>query len=192
MLLSKQVNNNKIPKQKIKIRKMIDARELDNWHNIKGWEDYFVSNDGRIYSIRRNKLLKVWSQPGKYKRITLSKGGKYKSFTIHRLVATGFIPNPLNKKYVNHKDGNKNNCNYLNLEWCTQSENTIHAIIMGLSVVPVLPSGENHPASKLNNIDIEMIKVLCKHDFTMEQIAKRFNVHQTHISSIKLNKTRKN
>lgn len=168
---------------------MIQAKEC-NWKPIAGWEDYSVSDSGLVYSHRRNRLLKIWDVKGEYPRATLNKGNKKKSFTVHRLVASAFIENPLNKKTVNHKDGNKNNCHVSNLEWATMSENMIHAVNTGLFKVPYLGQGEIHPSAKLSNVDIEMIKVLVKHDFTMEQIAARFHVHQTHISSIKLNKTR--
>lgn len=61
-----------------------------------------------------------------YLRTTLWKDGKRKSLLIHRLVALTFIPNPDNKLEVNHIDGNKHNNFYLNLEWCTKSENQKH------------------------------------------------------------------
>lgn len=67
-----------------------------------------------------------------YSIVTLSKNGKsYKEY-IHRLVAKTFLSNPLNKEYVNHKDGNKQNNCVSNLEWCTPSENNYHAFQTGL------------------------------------------------------------
>lgn len=51
---------------------------------------------------------------------------------VHILVAQNFIPNPLNKPTVNHKDGNKHNNRVDNLEWNTYSENNQHSIDTGL------------------------------------------------------------
>ena len=45
---------------------------------------------------------------------------------VHRLVARFFIPNPLNRRCVNHKDGNKANNHFSNLEWCTHRQNALH------------------------------------------------------------------
>ena len=61
-----------------------------------------------------------------------------KFFRVHRLVATMFIDNPLNKDIVNHIDGNKLNNNINNLEWVTPAENTQHAVNTGL----MLPTKE--------------------------------------------------
>ena len=160
---------------------------------VPQWEEYEITENGEVFSLRRNKWMKIWRGRSKeYPRVTLSVRGKEKSFCIHKLVALSFIPNPDGKKTVNHKDGDKHNNHVSNLEWATWSENQIHAITTGLAKVPVLEYGENHPHAKLSNVDVAMIRVLCETGFTNLQISKRFGVHETHVSAIKLNKTRTN
>ena len=110
------------------------------WKDIKGYEGlYQVSNLGRVKSVARNiyrnnkgtfcnhfykeKIFDVDSlEP--YPRVTLSKDNKSKHFSIHRLVANAFIPNPNNLPCVNHKDEDKTNNNVNNLEWCTHKYNS--------------------------------------------------------------------
>lgn len=58
--------------------------------------------------------------------------GKKKKTKVHRMVAETYIPNPSNKPFVNHKDGNTHNFNVDNLEWVTPKENSQHAVQMGL------------------------------------------------------------
>ena len=64
--------------------------------------------------------------------------GKWTTVKLHKLLALAFIPNPENKPQINHIDGNKANFKLNNLEWCTQSENQIHAY-------RVLRKGGGHP-----------------------------------------------
>lgn len=110
------------------------------WEDIKGYEGYYqVSNLGNVKSLSRitkgkkygvhklkDKILKP-IKCGNYYFITLWKSRKYKQIYIHRLVATTFIPNPDSLPEVNHKDGNTENNNINNLEWCTRAYNIKHS-----------------------------------------------------------------
>ncbi|CAB4131422.1 HNH nuclease [uncultured Caudovirales phage] len=165
---------------------------VGDWVKVAGWEDYSVSKNGEVYSHRRNKLMVIWKKENEYPRVTLSNKGYEKSYCVHRLVLMAFVPNPLNKESINHIDGNKHNNNVNNLEWCTHSENMIHACKMGLATPPCFGNGEAHQASKLSNVDVQMIKALLKSGFTYIQIGKRFCVHENHISAINRGITRKN
>ena len=55
--------------------------------------------------------------------------------SVHRLVALNFIDNPNNYPVVNHIDGNKQNNNVTNLEWCTYSYNNKEAYRLGLAKI---------------------------------------------------------
>lgn len=93
---------------------------MEIWRNIEGYEGlYQVSNLGRIYSLRREKILAGGIDTSGYIVVTLYKNGKGKTKTVHRLVAKAFIENPKELPVINHKDENKTNNHITNLEWCT-------------------------------------------------------------------------
>lgn len=107
----------------------------EEWRPVIGFEDrYEVSNLGNVRSIfRYKKILKPWYDKDGYSRVHLiSKDGKRKHFSIHRLVAINFIHNPNNLPQVNHISGDKNDNCVNNLEWCSCKENIHHSIKNGL------------------------------------------------------------
>ena len=99
------------------------------WKDIPGYEGlYQVSNTGQVRSLGNNKskktkILKTMADTKGYKRLTLYKNSKKKTYKVHRLVAQAFIPNPNDLPEVNHKDENKANNAVWNLEWCTHEYN---------------------------------------------------------------------
>lgn len=104
--------------------------EKEEWKSINDpalKDMYMVSNCGRIWSAARNQEMKQSQNKHGYLRLSLEVSGKTKEYKVHRLVAKTFIPNPLNLREVNHKDGNKTNNNINNLEWVTPKENVNHA-----------------------------------------------------------------
>lgn len=89
---------------------------------IDGYENYMISNCGKVFNIKRGKFLKLRKDRYGYLLVDLSKNGKAKTFLIHRIVAQAFIPNPDNLETVDHI-GSKTDNRACNLRWLTRSNN---------------------------------------------------------------------
>lgn len=97
--------------------------------------EYYISDYGRVKSHKygKERILKPSLIGNGYQAVLInSLNKKTKCKTIHKLVALSFIQNPENKPQVNHKDGNKLNNHFSNLEWVTPKENVYHAWRIGL------------------------------------------------------------
>ena len=97
---------------------------MEEWRDVVGYEGkYMVSNKGEVYSLLSHIKLKRLVINGYY-RVSLCYDGDIKLALVHRLVAKAFIPNPENKRCVNHLDENRLNNDVSNIEWATHKENT--------------------------------------------------------------------
>jgi len=100
---------------------------------IPGFSRYFITENGVIFSKIRNRVLKGnINADGYFQCHIIDDNGISLVRRVHRLVALTYIPNPNNYPVINHKDGNKLNNHYSNLEWCTPEFNSGHAAKMGL------------------------------------------------------------
>lgn len=148
----------------------------------KEYYNYTVSSDGSVYSKTGKKLRPV-KKPSGYLNITIRENGQSRTWRVHRLIATVFIPNPKLLPQVNHINGVKTDNRVENLEWCTASENIKHAFRTGLST-PL--SGDCNSASILTTDQVIKIKQLLSEGVLSQyRIAKNFGVHKVTIFDIK-------
>lgn len=103
---------------------IVNGRSMEEWKDIKGYEGlYQVSNIGRVRRVKSGRVLIGFRCGGGYLYVILYKNETRKNYSVHRLVAQAFIPNPNNLPQVNHKDEDKTNNRIENLEWCTNQYN---------------------------------------------------------------------
>lgn len=149
---------------------------MENWKDIKGFEDlYKISDTGFVFSKRRSKNLKsgFTGASMKYPYVHLHKGKKPHNTTIHRLVAEHFVPNPDNKPQVNHIDGVHSNNHVSNLEWCTRSENIQHSVRIG-----TFPCNERSSRAKITIKDALEIRSRYKGGQSSVSISKIYGISQ--------------
>jgi hypothetical protein len=151
------------------------------WKDIPEYEGmYQISNLGNVKSQHYNHMS--GQKPGKLLKVTLMKNGYVslglrmcdtnKTHLLHRLIAEAFIPNPDNKPNINHINAIRNDNCIENLEWCTQSENILHAFKMGTKV-PTGPKKGTKPWNTNKKLSKEHIDKLSKAKLGKPSLKKR-------------------
>lgn len=164
--------------------------EVSNLGNVKSL-NRLVENSGNAGSLNRlvkyyqpirERILKPIMNTGGYYGIILHKNGKPEMFRVGGLVLAAFIK-PKNKNLqVNHINGIKSDNRLVNLEWCTPSENMIHAYKNKLMISPC---GSKHYNSKINENDVlDIIKLHNSGLLKNTEIAKMYNMSKSNIGSI--------
>jgi hypothetical protein len=112
---------------------MVDYKFLfltkENFKFIKNFENYMISDLGRVFSIKKHRFLKSGVDGHGYYHIKLCKYGIKKTFTIHRLVGIHFLENPENKKCIDHINNIRTDNSLDNLRWVSNKENSYNSII---------------------------------------------------------------
>lgn len=170
------------------------------WKDVYGVEGkYKISESGCVESLERianhstigktrkvpSKKISEWHNHKGYSLVSLHRDAKKISTPVHILVAKAFIPNPDGKLEVNHKDGNKLNNHYLNLEWVSRIENQRHSIY----VLGKHHAGEKHYNAKLTvDIVVKMRELFKTGEYTKTAIGRMFGVKKDHAINIINNK----
>lgn len=176
----------------------MEFRVLDNeiWKDVKGFKGlYKVSDFGRVWSLTKKRNSRHGTilykgrflSPGKskkgYLKVCLHKNKTQTSAYVHVLVANHFVTGKKKGLEVNHKDANKSNNHYSNLEWATHQYNLIHAHGKGL-----IRKGSGVTLSKLVECQVGKIKKSLKEGAPIRELAKEFNISHSVISQIAKNK----
>lgn len=175
---------------------MINQKEI--WKPVVGYKGiYEVSNMGRLKSLSKtikNSKNRVYNTKERFFKKTLSKSGYCvaslwkngkltSSARVHRLVMIAFVPNPIDKPFVNHINGIKTDNRVENLEWCTAKENSIHAVKNGL-LNNSSALGEKHNYFKLTFNQVIEIRNLRNLGLSNKEIGEKFSVSTDHVSKI--------
>jgi hypothetical protein len=141
---------------------------MEIWKDIKNFEGlYQVSNLGRVKSLKREltdgriweeRILKTPLSSG-YPCVSLRLNNVYYKERVHRLVGHAFVNGYQDKYTINHKDGDKTNNEYSNLEWCSLSENIKHALRTGLNNAPAKMHEANQKKTVQLNLNNQVLKV---------------------------------
>lgn len=145
--------------------------------------DYYVTDDGQIWSERSQKFLTQHKDKDGYLKVRMGsldiEPGKTHTFSVHRLVMENFCPiENMEALQVNHIDGDKTNNSLLNLEWVTCKENIHHAINSGLRA-------KVNGAAKLTPIQVKEIYIRGNNGERNVDLSLEYGVHPDIIGKIK-------
>ena len=141
---------------------------------------YKVSNLGRVFG-KKGELKQRLNKDG-YSLVTLGSGGgdfarrgrRRRNFSVHRLVAICFIPNPNNLSEVNHKDFDRTNNRVDNLEWLSHSDNVKYSATHNKQVISEARQGVKNGRAKYTEEDVRLIRQMYSEGYTIMDIIVHF------------------
>jgi hypothetical protein len=168
------------------------------WMDISGYEDFYqCSNFGRIKSLGRiilksngikytakERILSPGLDSYGYLQVPLTNSNKErKTFLVHRLVCTAFLG--ASDMDINHKDGVKINNHVSNLQYCTKSENMLHAYKLGLKKICTFHGPDRrHPATKFTEENVKSMIEKAHNGTPLKSIAEEFETSSVYVKRI--------
>jgi hypothetical protein len=154
----------------------------------KDFPNYKFSETGKVWSNKYGTYMSTRVNPNGYEQVGLiNHAQKRKMIYIHRIIAELFVPRlDTTKNHVNHKNGNKTDNHYKNLEWCTPKENMEHAKETGLHN----QDGTNNHQCKFDEQTIDRVFILLSEGLSQRAVGAILNMSQQHVSQIKTGKRR--
>jgi hypothetical protein len=141
---------------------------------------YYISRQGKVYNFKGLELKTRLDKDG-YLYVPLRKGGNSQRRSIHRLLATAYIPNPENLPVINHKNGIRRDNRIENLEWCSIQHNVKHGFdINGRQSL----KGAEKPNSKLTDEAVKDIRALVSLGISLTSLSKYYGVSIESVSRI--------
>lgn len=140
---------------------------------IDNFPNYSIDEQGTITNLTTGHTKSCWLCKNGYYYADLQRSGFKRKIPLHRLIALAFLPNPENKRTVNHVDGNKVNNDLSNLEWATDKENMQHAYNNNL----------NHQPRKTSNTEADHLFITrIMTGTTITALAKELHVSISQLS----------
>lgn len=167
---------------------------------IDNFPNYSISSEGVITNLTTNYVKSQWLCKNGYYYVDLQHNGIKKKIPMHRLLAIHFIPNPDNRRTVNHIDGNKLNNSLTNLEWATYSENMQHAYDTSLNSqkhkLKLLPEEANTlfltrimEGTSLTALAVELGIGLTQLSYRIKEASIRLNMETEYAAELKRQKS---
>lgn len=126
---------------------------MNEFEPLKGYEKlYAINREGSVWSCFSKRTIKPY-QRGIYATVCLCKCGKLKTYRLHRLIATHFIPNPLELPCVDHINGNPRDNRIENLRWVSYRQNNLNKISKPNTYIQISRNGKFQVVFNVNGTD---------------------------------------
>ena len=156
---------------------------MERWRRIKGYENYLISNQGRVFYPKSDRFVKLRKNTKDgYLYVDLCRNGDVKIFAVDRLVALAFIGTTKKKVSVIHNDADKTNNLVSNLKWNTQKENIRYAMDIGLTKSKIDTKNGRSKLTRDRVLEIRRLHEIG--EYTQRALGKIFDVSERNISHI--------